>query len=249
MLYLRDVTRELEVDRMKSEFLSSAAHELRTPMASIFGFAELLLRKSYPDERKREMIDTIHRQAKHLTNLVNELLDLARIEARAGKDFKLEELPLAPMINDAVAALLMPNDTRKVELDLPQSLPLVRVDPGKLRQALTNILSNAYKYSPNGGRIRLSIEERKGPDRDFIGVQVSDQGIGMTPEQLTHACERFYRADTSGNIPGTGLGLSLVKEIMQVQGGSIDMASEYGKGTTVTLWMPISSREVRAKAA
>lgn len=248
VLYLRDVTRETEVDRMKSEFLSSAAHELRTPMASIFGFAELLLRRKYPEDRQKEMLATIHRQAKHLTNLVNELLDLARIEARAGKDLTLVEQPLGPLVEETVASLLMPNDPRKVEMDLPQAMPHARIDSGKMRQALLNILSNAYKYSPGGGPIRLTIEDRESGDRSFIGIRVRDSGIGMTPEQLAHASERFYRADTSGNIPGTGLGLSLVKEIMELQGGSLDIASEYGKGTTVTLWLPISAREARVMA-
>ena len=107
----------------------------------------------------------------------------------------------------------------------------------------------AYKYSPKGGRIRLWIEERRASDRDFVGVCVSDEGIGMTPEQLTRACERFYRADASGNIPGTGLGLSLVKEIMQLQGGALELSSEYGVGTTARLWLPVSSSSAQTRSA
>ena len=92
-------------------------------------------------------------------------------------------------------------------------------------------------------------EERRARDRNFIGIRVSDEGIGMTPEQLSHACERFYRADTSGNIPGTGLGLSLVKEIMELLGGSIEMESEFGRGSVATLWLPVAAHEARAKVA
>lgn len=249
VLYLRDITRESELDRMKSEFLSSAAHELRTPMVSIFGFAELLMKRKFPEERQKEMLETIHRQSKHLTNMVNELLDLARIEARAGKDFQLEELPLAPIIEQTLAGILMPNDARKVEIELAAVLPVVRIDAGKMQRALTNIIANAYKYSPAGGRIRVWTEERRARDRNFIGIRVSDEGIGMTPEQLSHACERFYRADTSGNIPGTGLGLSLVKEIMELLGGSIEMESEFGRGSVATLWLPVAAHEARAKVA
>jgi PAS domain S-box-containing protein len=249
VLYLRDVTRETEVDRMKSEFLSSAAHELRTPLASIYGFTELLMKRDYPEPRRRDMLETIHRQSSHLAELVNELLDLARIEARAGKDFKIVEQPLRPLIESTIASVLVPNDDRKVELALADDLPHVRVDAGKFRQALVNIVSNAYKYSPGGGPIRLSTEARRTRDRDYVGVRVTDHGIGMSADQLAHACERFYRADTSGAIPGTGLGLSLVKEIMQIQGGEIDIASELGRGTTVTLWMPVSRRESRQPAA
>ena len=249
VLYLRDITRESEVDRMKSEFLSSAAHELRTPMASIHGFSELLLKRDYDVETRLELLQTIHRQSTHLIHLVNELLDLARIESRAGQDFKLEEQSLAPLVRETAASILILDDPRRVEIRLPDVLPMVRIDAGKTRQALTNILSNAYKYSPAGGAIELSIERRSASERDFLGVCVRDQGIGMTPAQLARACERFYRADASGAIPGTGLGLSLVKEIMVLQGGSVEIASQTGRGTTVTLWLPVSSSRAAALAA
>lgn len=249
VLYLRDITRESEVDRMKSEFLSSAAHELRTPMASIHGFAELLLRRNYDEDTRRELLDTIHKQSKHLTKLVNELLDLARIEARGGRDFLLEEQSVAPLIRETTASILVANDPRRVEIELPDALPLVRIDASKMRQALTNILSNAYKYSPSGSRIELGIERRTAGERDFLGIRVRDEGMGMTPEQLMRACERFYRADASGAIPGTGLGLALVKEIMALQGGSVEIASEPERGTSVTLWLPVSSPRLQALAA
>lgn len=243
VLYLRDVTRETEVDRMKSEFLSSATHELRTPLASIFGYAELLLKREYPEARRREMLETIHRQARQLTQLVNELLDLARIEARQGKDLKLADQPLWPIVRETIDSFLMPGDARRVEVALPATSPTVRVDAGRLRQALENIVANAYKYSPNGGRIRLWSEARHVGGRDYVGIHVSDEGIGMTPEQVARACERFYRADSSGRIPGTGLGLTLVKETMELQGGSVDIASDLTRGTTVSLWLPMRSRQ------
>jgi PAS domain S-box-containing protein len=238
VLYFRDVTREAEVDRMKSEFLSTAAHELRTPMASIMGFSELLLRRRYDEHRSRDMLETINRQAGRLTRLLNELLDLARIEARAGKDFDISRQPLAPLVQATLAELMVPGDARVVEVDLPGTLPLVDVDAAKLQQALTNVLSNAYKYSPGGGAIRLSAVHREHKGQDFIGLRVADEGIGMTPEQLARAFERFWRADGSGNIPGTGLGLCLVREIVEIHGGQVQIDSRYGEGTTFTLWLP-----------
>jgi signal transduction histidine kinase len=132
VLYFRDITRETEVDRMKSEFLSTAAHELRTPMASVFGFSELLLKRDYDEKTRRDLLSTIHRQAGTLIHLLNELLDLARIEARQGKDFKIAVQPLRPVIEGTVAALLVPNDPRKVTLDLPETLPHCAVDAEKL---------------------------------------------------------------------------------------------------------------------
>jgi len=240
ILYLRDITQETEVDRMKSEFLTTAAHELRTPMVSIFGFTELLLNRPVPDGKKRDLLETIHRQSSLLINMVNELLDLARIEARAGKDLKREEVAIGAVIEQTVAAMMVAGDQRPVALDVQHGQQLLKVDREKTIQALTNILSNAYKYSPEGGEIRLSTVEGRLRDQPALGIQVVDHGIGMTAQQQARVFERFYRADPSGNIPGTGLGMSLVKEIAELQGGQVDLRSELGVGTCVTLWFPLA---------
>ena len=241
ILYLRDVTQETEVDRMKTEFLSTAAHELRTPMVSIFGFTELLLNRPIPDGKKRDLLETIHRQSSILINMVNELLDLARIEARAGKDLKREPLEIGPLLEQTVAAIMVAGDTRKVQVDITHGQVQLHIDREKTMQALTNVLSNAYKYSPEGGDIRLSTVMGKLREQPALGLRVQDSGIGMTPAQQARVFERFYRADPSGNIPGTGLGMSLVKEIAELQGGQVELQSEFGKGTCVTLWFPIRS--------
>ena len=132
-----------------------------------------------------------------------------------------------------------PGDTHRVSLDMPQSMPRIRVDHEKMVRALSNIITNAFKYSPDGGEVRLSVTEVTRNSRLMAGIHVSDQGIGMTPEQQARIFERFYRADPSGNIPGTGLGMSLVKEIMDLHGGEIEIVSAPGEGTTVTLWLPV----------
>ncbi|MEY2632277.1 MAG: hypothetical protein RIR00_931 [Pseudomonadota bacterium] len=239
VLYLRDVTRESEVDRMKSEFLSTAAHELRTPMASIMGFSELLLRRNYNPDVARECLETIHRQSKRLTNLLNELLDLARIEARAGKDFKLKLQGVNDIVTDTVSALIVDDDRPAPHVHLLEGLPQVNVDGAKLQQAVMNVLSNAYKYSPSGGVVEVATLGRSSRSgHNEVGVQITDHGLGMTPEQVGRVFERFYRADPSGNIPGTGLGMSLVKEIIEQHRGHVEISSEFGKGTTVCLWLP-----------
>lgn len=240
VVYLRDVTRETEVDRMKSEFLSTAAHELRTPMASIMGFAELLMLREFSPERTKDMLGTMHRQACRLTDLINELLDLARIEARAGKDFKIARHRLEPVVRDAVAALHVDGDRSRMRLHLPEGLPEIDIDPAKMQQAVINLLSNAYKYSPDGGPIDISIQERQKNDLTQIGVVIRDYGIGMSPEQSARVFERFFRADPSGNIPGTGLGMSLVKEIMDTHGGEVEVDSVLGEGTCAALWLPVT---------
>lgn len=236
-VYLRDITREMEVDRMKSEFLSTAAHELRTPMVSVHGFSELLLKRPFTEEKKRDIYETIHRQSKLLVNMVTELLDLARIESRSGKDFHIHPLDVATSIDQAVNALLIQGDTRMVQVHVPADLPRVFADEDNLIRAITNILSNAYKYSPDGGEISLDVLTRTQMAQVQLGIRVTDHGIGMTPEQLARVCERFYRADPSCNIPGTGLGMSLVKEIMALMGGEVELNSVAGQGTQATLWL------------
>ncbi|MFN4265561.1 MAG: ATP-binding protein [Aquabacterium sp.] len=238
-VYLRDITKEMEVDRMKSEFLSTAAHELRTPMVSVHGFTELLLKRNFSDERKRDIYETIHRQSTLLVNMVTELLDLARIEARAGKEIHIRPLEVMPVVSRAIDSFLFPGDTRTVTINVPEGLPHVFADEEHLVRALTNIISNAYKYSPHGGDIALDVVERGLDMGPQVGIRVTDHGIGMTPEQLNRVCERFYRADPSGNIPGTGLGMSLVKEIMSLLGGEVEIRSEFGQGTEVTLWLRV----------
>jgi signal transduction histidine kinase len=206
VFYLRDVTHETEVDAMKSEFLSTAAHELRTPMASIFGFCELLLHRKMTPERQREMLQVVHRQTQRMVDILNELLDLARIEARRGTDFRLETVDLARLALDVVAEFQPPagRDAPVIQR-LPEGLA-VRVDRNKMHQALGNVLSNAYKYSPGGGAVSLALladepgtAGEDGPSDGPLqwGIRVQDAGIGMTAEQLARVSERFYRADAS----------------------------------------------------
>ncbi|HBH40232.1 MAG TPA: histidine kinase, partial [Curvibacter sp.] len=241
LLYLRDITSEAEVNRMKSEFLSTAAHELRTPLASIFGFAELMLARKMSESQQREVLGTIHRQSQLLINLINELLDLSRIEARQGKDFHRQLCRVGTIVDSTIRGLLIKNDRRQVKLHLPHGAECIMVDPEKTQQALLNVLSNAFKYSPDGGDIALSTVLREGDGDRQVGIRVTDQGMGMTGEQLARVFERFWRADPSGSIPGTGLGMSLVKEIVELQEGRVQIESMPHQGTTVTLWFPLTT--------
>lgn len=242
--YFRDITREAELVQHSNVFVSNAAHELRTPMASIQGFAELLARRELPPERQRQVLDTIREQSGRLVDIVNELLAVARFEARAGHEVALHAQPLAPVIRAAVAGLLVRNDPRAVDLTLPDGDgPWVHIDHDKLIQALTNVLSNAYKYSPDGGAITLSLRERQDDAGRWIGIAVCDHGIGMTPAEQSHLFERFYRARPNGRIPGTGLGLAMVKQIVDLHRGTVSVDSRHGEGTTVVLWLPCIADE------
>ena len=248
ILCFRDITHETEVDRMKSEFLSTAAHELRTPMASIYGFAEVLLMQEHDEETRRELLGIIYRQSELMAKVINELLDIARIEARRGKDFIFELVDLNQLVAASVSGFKAP-DGRQSPAVAPIVQPcFVRADRSKMQQAITNLLSNAYKYSPAGGEVGIDLMTEEGAGKLRVGVVVRDQGIGMTPAQLARVCERFYRADTSGKILGTGLGMSIVKEIVELHGGELSLASKVGAGTTVTIWLPGVAAAVLATA-
>ncbi len=242
ILYFRDVTREIEIERLKSEFLSTAAHELRTPMASIYGFSELLLKEEFDAATQRDLIDTIHRNADLMASIINELLDLSRIEARRGKDFIFQTIEAQELVRRAAANYNPPEGREAPLLDLPAHPLWLRADPKKMEQALSNVISNAYKYSPDGGTVRLDLTvQDKDGNAGEIGLRVTDRGIGMKPEQVARVCERFYRADSSGRIPGTGLGMSIVSEILNLHGGRVAIASAPGAGTEVTLWTPAAN--------
>jgi signal transduction histidine kinase len=240
LLHFRDVTREAEIDQMKSEFLSTAAHELRTPMASISGFTEVLMTQQLTPEENSEFLNIIHTRAQLMSNILNELLDLARIEARRGKDFLYARLDLAELVKQSVASFIPPKGSALPELQLPTQALWIMADPQKLQQAILNVLSNAYKYSAAGKpvKLRLALESpAQRPER--VCLQVTDQGIGMTPEQVERVCERFYRADASGKVPGTGLGMSIVKEIISLHGGNVSIQSQFGQGTCISFCLPI----------
>jgi PAS domain S-box-containing protein len=237
--YFRDATRETEVDRLKSEFLSMAAHELRTPMVSIYGFSELLLNSTEFDaETTHELIETIHRQSVQMTSIINELLDLARIESRRGLDFDMESLDLNLLISEAIRGFKCQGGDRFPIVKLLDHPTSILGDRRKISQAVINILSNAFKYSPSGGEVVVSLRQSSIGDHEGYSIDIRDHGIGMSEKTVVRVCERFFRADATGNIPGTGLGMSIVKEIMELHGGTVSIASSLGFGSTVSVWLP-----------
>jgi two-component system, OmpR family, sensor histidine kinase VicK len=267
VLYAVDVTQQHQLDTIKSEFLSMAAHELRTPMASIYGFTELLIGRDMPTEKRQDVLARIYRQSQQMINILNELLDLARIESRREQDFEFKHLALQDCVSKALADFKVPEGR-----EAPQLAPLgeawvVRVDAGKLQQALGNVLSNAYKYSPKGGAVEVAWTSRvmvappgeSAPRIEFfgeepedapreVGVVITDHGMGLKPDELARLGERFFRADKSGNIPGTGLGVSIVRELMELMGGHFEVQSRYGEGTSVTLWLPLQTQAAQCPA-
>ena len=187
---------------------------------------------------RNDFLTIIHQQSELMISIINELLDLVRIEERRGADFIFETLDLAVVANEALSGF-SPADNRPPAMVVPPSRPLyVNADHTKLLQAITNLISNAYKYSPQGGDINISFSRTTVDGTPMVGVEIEDHGIGMTPAQSARVCERFYRVDPSGHIPGTGLGMSIVKEIIDIHHGHIDIRSSFGQGTTMTIYLP-----------
>ena len=245
ILRLRNITQETQIDRMKSEFLSTAAHELRTPMSSIYGYAELLVTQDLTAQEKEEFLKIILAESKTMAGILNDLLDLARIEARLALDFVMARIDVYELIGEVAANLAVAHDREQPVVLAKKQAVWINADRAKIIQVMNNVLSNAYKYSASHSTVTIDIVQPSKAmqssldiDASHIGIRVMDEGIGMTPEQLSHAFERFYRADTSGKILGTGLGLSIVKEIVELHHGDVTIDSVFGKGTAITIWLP-----------
>ncbi len=232
--YFRDITSADELDRMKSQFLATAAHELRTPIAVITGYTEFLQASDPPAVQRSEILSTMRRHGDHITGIVTELLDLARIEARAGRDFTMIRQPLAPAVRRFVETFRFGEDARVPILSGDIGDADAYVDADKYCQALGNVLSNACKYSPAGApvAVRLAATETE------VGVEVRDEGAGMEEKVVGRIFDRFYRGEESSAVPGTGLGMTIVKEILDIHGGRVEISSRPQHGTTVILWLP-----------
>lgn len=233
---VRDVSLRRKLQHIGNEFLAAAAHELRSPMASIYGFSELLMQRRFSEARQAELLEIIHNQSAHVTRLINELLDLARIEARGERAFNMRHQAVEPIVRATVAGFLVPPERSAVYVVMDSDLPQINADMDKLQQALTNILSNAYKYSPDGGPVE--VQTRSDPAHERVFITVADRGIGMTADVSSRIFERFYRGDDMVAIRGTGLGMTLVKEIVDHHCGHLEIDSRAGKGTRITMVLP-----------
>lgn len=230
-----DVTHEREMDRMKTEFLSTAAHELRTPLTTIQGFSEILLTKSRLSvEEKDRYLNFIHGEAVHLADIVNDLLDISRIESKIGFSLKCGICDMRDIVKKNVELLREALDSGEFVLDSAIPSSFCYVDENKMSQVLLNIYSNAIKYSPRGGKISTTLRNLN----DFLEVTIQDQGTGMSQAQVEQIFDKFYRADPNGSIQGTGLGMSIVKLIVEAHGGCVSVQSQLGKGTTVRFTVP-----------
>jgi signal transduction histidine kinase len=234
-------TRSLrELDQAKSEFVSVVSHELRTPLTALVGFAELLLTREVPAERARRCLAHMHGEAQRLARIVGDLLDLSRIESGA----TLELAGRAPVDLGAVvernvdlfaAAHPRHGFAARVQAERPV---IVAADPDAIDRVIKNLLSNAVKYSPAGGRVTVSVSAA--PVSPMVEIAVEDEGVGIPPEALARIFDRYVRvADpATGGVPGLGLGLSLVRTLVEAHGGRVFAASEPGRGSRFSVLLP-----------
>jgi signal transduction histidine kinase/DNA-binding NarL/FixJ family response regulator/HAMP domain-containing protein len=234
---VRDMSERARLERAKSEFVATASHELRSPLTSIKGFVELLERSSEGmSDRQREFIEIILKSTDRLVELVNDLLDVARIEADR-VEIHRRAIDVGEVV-DEVVELIAPRVEEKhqhISSHVAPTLPPAMADPGRVRQIVANLLTNAHLYTPEGGSIHVRVE----PDRAWVQITVEDSGVGMTKEEMARIFDRFYRAgNRSGSNPGTGLGLSIVKSLVDLHGGQIMVDSDPGRGTVFRVRLP-----------
>jgi signal transduction histidine kinase len=238
----REASQRDQLDRLKDEFVLTASHELRSPLTSVQGFAELLmLERESLTAKQVETVEIILDNCRHLVSLLNDLLDLARSDA--GR-LAIKPVPteLEPLIDDVVRTMRAQTERggQTLSQQVDPDLPRVEVEPGRLRQILVNLVTNAHEYSPEGA----SIEVRARRDGDEVEIAVKDDGPGIPAEQVEHIFERFTRGDAglTQRVGGTGLGLAISKSLVELHGGSIAVDSAVGEGSTFRVRLPVPAR-------
>jgi signal transduction histidine kinase len=240
-LLWRDVRREMRLAELRSQFVSSVSHELKTPLTAIRMFAETLrIGRSTDQHMHDEYLDTIVSESERLTRLLNNVLDFSNIE-QGKKTYNLEATSLVEVVRMSARALEYPLSQHGFELrvDLENDLPPVRADRDALEQAILNLLTNAMKYSVESRAIDLRLQRLDGQ----AVIQVVDRGVGIAPDEVTRIFEKFYRAPTAENklISGTGLGLTLVAHIAKAHGGRVEVKSMPGQGSTFSILLPLET--------
>ena len=239
----RDISREVEVDQLKSDFVATVSHELRTPMTSIRGYVQMMLLEaagSLTDEQ-RKFMEIIRTNSDRLGRLVNDLLDLSRIESGA-EELHLQPVPLLPVLETGREYLatrsVQESKALRIEMEVEEPLSDVQADPQRLQQILRGLLDNAFNFTPAGGTVWIRARTQGGE----VCVDVVDTGTGIPAAEQPRVFERFFRGEQALNlgVPGTGLGLSIIAHLVERHGGSIELESPGvpGKGTRFTVSLP-----------
>jgi two-component system, OmpR family, phosphate regulon sensor histidine kinase PhoR len=234
-IVMNDITQLKELDRLKSEFVSTVSHDLRSPLTTILGYVDLIERAGPVTRQQKEFINRIQNSVGSITTLISDLLDLGKIES--GIDSQKETVLLNTLARNAVEGIRARAEAKHIPLQitLDDRIPPLTGNPVRLRQMISNLLDNAVKYTPEGGTVTFSTQR----EQDQILVRVSDSGIGIPATDLPYVFNKFYRASNVQNTAGTGLGLSIVKSVAEIHGGRVWVDSTDGGGTKFTVVLPL----------
>ena len=236
-LLARDITQERELRERHNAFVSIASHELRTPMTTIMGFSELLLKRDMPEESRHDWLQRIYQNSQILSAIVDDMLNASRIQS--GKiEVDLQPLEVGSIVEEVVAGIKPETQIHEFAVDVPADLPKAIADREKVSQVIINLVTNAVKYSPEDGVVSIVAKHR--PEEERILVKVTDQGMGIAPEDVDQLFATFHRIRRAEppKIKGTGLGLSIVKGLILLMKGEVWVESELNKGTSFFFTMP-----------
>lgn len=237
---MHDVTLQREANRLKSEFVSTVAHEFQTPLATILGFSELLNDNTLGESDRAEALKTIIRKSEALSQMVDELLDMARLENGRPMLIEKEDCDLVRLLDEIVAGFRRRVASHVFHFERSAAPLVVPADCKKLTRVIENLLSNAVKYSGAGSTVHIGA----GMAGERCSIVIRDEGVGMTPEQVKQVFDKFYRANVTSKAPaGTGLGLFIVRSIVEAHRGEVRIDSSPGRGTTVTVFLPCQPAE------
>lgn len=248
VVVLRDITEQVKLEKMRTDFIANVSHEIRTPLSMMQGYSEALLDgMAASPEEGRELIQVIHEESLRMGRLVKDLLDLTRMEA-GHAEMSLRQVDAGELCERVYRKFSVRAKEQEIDLQLSlhSDLILESADEDKLEQVLTNLLDNAFRHTPSGKQVKIQAHRVKAPKGDALQVIVSDQGVGIPAGDLPFVFERFYKADKArvrGETVGTGIGLAIVKNIVTAHHGTITAASEVGKGTVFTVTIPMNAAE------
>ena len=236
VVVMQDITHFRETDRLKSELVTTVSHDIKNPLNVLAGYVELIEMRNAGDEKLTHYLNMIRRSIVQMRQLVDDLLDMARIES--GIELEMTPVEVLPALTEAVDAMqnLAAQRETRISIDVPDGLPPIRADRARLRQILHNLTSNAIKYTPAGGEVRLTAEVQG----DFVLISVMDNGMGIAPEDQSKVFSRFYRVrrPETESIDGTGLGLAIVKSLVEMHGGEVGLESRLGEGSNFHFTVP-----------
>src|SRR6185369_10312842 len=233
---IRDTTERKEMELMKEAMLSNISHELRAPLSAMLGFLEFVIDNKVEDAQLKDYHSIMHKEAERLNEMITNFLDMQRLKAKL-HEYDFKPLIVKALIEEVAAIFASPSAKHSIIVCVPSDLPPISGDKELLHQAISNLISNAIKYSPGGNEVILDAR----PEGNNVTLLVKDKGIGIPPESLDRIFDTFYRVEAvkKRQITGTGLGLALVKEIVHAHNGQVRVESVMGQGSTFYVSLPV----------